>query len=46
MLMGTSVIDDQPKFDTNADVYQYASNKAQIKLPSEFLDKGCNCRRL
>ena len=37
---GTSVIDDQPKFDTNADVYQYASNKAQIKLPSEFLDKG------
>lgn len=37
---GTTVIDNQPEFDTNADVYQYASDKAQIKLPQEFLDKG------
>lgn len=37
---GTTVIDNQPEFDTNADVYQYASEKAQIKLPQEFLDKG------
>lgn len=37
---GTTVIDNQPGFDTNADVYQYASEKAQIKLPQEFLDKG------
>lgn len=37
---GTTAIDNQPEFDTNADVYQYASDKAQIKLPQEFLDKG------
>lgn len=37
---GTTVIDNQSKFDTNADVYQYASDKAQVKLPQEFLDKG------
>lgn len=37
---GITVIDNQPEFDTNADVYQYASEKAQIKLPQEFLDKG------
>lgn len=37
---GTTVIDNQPEFDTNADVYQYASDKAQVKLPQEFLDKG------
>ncbi|WHS04946.1 Fe-S cluster assembly protein SufD (plasmid) [Ligilactobacillus salivarius] len=37
---GTTVIDNQSEFDTNADVYQYASDKAQIKLPQEFLDKG------
>lgn len=36
---GTTAIDNQPEFDTNADVYQYASDKAQIKLPQEFLDK-------
>ncbi len=36
----TTAIDNQPEFDTNADVYQYASDKAQIKLPQEFLDKG------
>lgn len=37
---GTTAIDNQPEFDTNVDVYQYASDKAQIKLPQEFLDKG------
>lgn len=37
---GTTAIDNQPEFDTNTDVYQYASDKAQIKLPQEFLDKG------
>lgn len=37
---GTTAIDNQPEFDANADVYQYASDKAQIKLPQEFLDKG------
>lgn len=37
---GTTAIGNQPEFDTNADVYQYASDKAQIKLPQEFLDKG------
>ena len=37
---GTTAIDNQPEFDTNADVYQYASDKALIKLPLEFLDKG------